>query len=67
MHISYKRAISWIAHNEDLSYIDKAAEGRDAVPVTVAFCADMFGKEDTKVAQDVLKESQRQGAEWDQS
>lgn len=53
MHISYKRAVEWIARNEDLSFLDQVIENDDAPPVTVAFCADMFGKDDKKVAQDV--------------
>lgn len=47
MNISYKRAIEWIALNDDVTDIDFAPTP------TSALIADLFGKEDETVVKDI--------------
>lgn len=55
MRASYRKAVAWIAYN------DSAAEEGNLDPevvselVSVALVADLFGKEDRKVAEAVVR------------
>lgn len=45
---TYKQAIRWIVHNDDISQIE------DGITVTAALIADLFKKDDQKVIKDIL-------------
>lgn len=51
MHISYKRAVDWIAQNDESGVMDLEDMGYQ---VSVMLVADLFGKDSTKVAKDVI-------------
>jgi len=50
---SYRVAVWWIARNDDTSFLDRDSETGS---VTVALVADLFGRTDEEVIQDVRKE-----------
>lgn len=53
---SYKSAITWLVNNDDNEWLRDARYG--SVSVTAALVADLWGKDDNTVAQDLLRELQ---------
>jgi hypothetical protein len=62
MHIPIYRAIDWIAHNDEDSCMDVEAV---RLSVTVALVADLFGKDQTDIAERVVKRREEIERDWD--
>jgi hypothetical protein len=56
MRASYKHAIYWIAANDDTCWVDN----KEPISVTATLVADLFGKTDQQVIQDLTRELRRQ-------
>lgn len=53
---SYRKAIQWIADNDESACMDP---GEMVTAITVALVADIFGKEDGEVARAVINHRRR--------
>ncbi len=53
---SYKRAIQWLANNDDTSWVDGETEVDRYPSVTAALVVDLFDKTEEQVRNDVRRE-----------
>lgn len=60
MRASYKRAIEWIAANDDTEFL---ADEPSYLSVTGCLVADLFGKSNEQVIKDLRREIARAGKE----
>lgn len=55
MYVSYRAAIRWIIDNDDTEFLDDEENTDHTLSVTASLVADLFGKTDTQVWDDLVK------------
>lgn len=60
---SYRRAIEWVALNDDPEWIDNHEQFQTGPSVAAALIADLFGKTDDQVRADLKRLVRRRGRE----